>query len=432
MSARHWRWVGVAAVLLALAAALGWRLQPPAVPAVAVQAAPLRQTLLFSARVAAPQRVELGATLTARVQQVQVAEGATVKAGALLVQLEDAEPAAALAQAQAAERQAMARLQGLRSTGRRGAQAAQAQAEATRLAAETELRRTQELVRQGFLSPARLDDAQRALAVAQAQSAAAQAQGAALDDQGSDVAQAEAALAVARAATQAAAARLAQTRLRAPADATVLVRAVEPGQIVQPGRALLTLALAGGAQLEAAVDERYLQQLRPGQAAQVRADAFPAQRFAAQVARIAPQVDAQRGAVQVELVVPAPPPFLREDMSLSVEVVTGQRERALVLPLAALRAEPRGNDGSGGSDGTAETATVWVLADGRVAERRVTLGLRTLQAVEVLTGLQPGETVLLGSAAVPGQRARADFSAAPSAGAGGGDAAASLSGAMGR
>jgi multidrug efflux pump subunit AcrA (membrane-fusion protein) len=109
----------------------------------------------------------------------------------------------------------------------------------------------------------------------------------------------------------------------------VLARTVEPGQIVQPGRALLSLSLAGALQLEAQVDERYLEQLLVGQPASVVADAFPGQRFAARVQSIAPLVDAQRGAIEVKLALPQrAPDFLREDMTLSVEVETARRERA--------------------------------------------------------------------------------------------------------
>ena len=74
------------------------------------------------------------------------------------------------------------------------------------------------------------------------------------------------------AAASAARARLAQTSLRSPADARVLLRTVEPGQIVQPGKALMSLALVGPTQLVAQVDERFLEQLRPGQMASVLAE----------------------------------------------------------------------------------------------------------------------------------------------------------------
>lgn len=382
------------AAVVALAGLWSWS-RPPEVAVLRVAPGPLVQTLLFSARVAAPSRVELGATVTARVQQVRVEEGRAVRAGEVLVQLEDAEWSAALAQTRAAEQQARARLGGLRGSGRSGVMAGVAQAESVLRAAEADLGRTQDLLARGFVSPARLDDAKRAVAVAQAQLAAAQAQGAAVAEPGSEIAQARAQLELSQAATRAAEARLAQTLLRAPADGRVLERRVEPGQIVQPGRALLVMALAGRSELEADVDERYLQQLAVGQVASVRADAFPNQRFAAELRSIAPRVDAQRGAVEVRLAVAEPPAFLREDMSLTVEVQTARRERTLVLPLSALR-EERG----------ADEATVWLAVEGRVQARAVRLGLRTLEAVEIVSGLAEGDAVLLDDAAAPGGRVR--------------------------
>jgi HlyD family secretion protein len=201
-------------------------------------------------------------------------KGAQVHQGDVLVQLESDELRAALAQAVAAERQAQARLTGLRSSGPYRCAGCEAQADATLQAANASLARVQQLVAEGFYSPAQLDEARRAVDVARAQQLSAQAQMQANADAGTDVAQAQAQLALAQAATVAAQARLAQTTLVAPADARVLVREVEPGQIVQPGKALLSLALAGPTQLVAQVDERFLDQLQPGQKAWVVADAF--------------------------------------------------------------------------------------------------------------------------------------------------------------
>ena len=316
--------------------------------------------------------------------------------------LESSELQAALAQSQANESQAAARLAGLRSTGRSAVQATVAQAESVLVAAQAEGRRTDELVAQGFLSASRRDEAHRAVQVAQAQLEGAHAQRAALADAGTDVTQARAQLALAGAARAAAQARLHETVITAPAPARVLSRLVEPGQIVQPGRALLSLALAGPLQLVAQVDERYLGQLQPGQVAYVLADAYPTQRFTASVLSIAPLVDAQRGAVEVKFSLPQPlPAFLREDMTLSIEVETARRAQALVLPTSALRTE----------DATAGEATVWRVRDGRVQAQTLRLGLRTLDAVEVLDGLEAGDLVLTSPTASPGQRVRADTSA---------------------
>ncbi len=435
-------WLLGAALLLAalgFAGSAWWR--GPQVEVMEVQSAPLVRTLQFSARVATLSRVDIGSTLTGRVEQVRVREGDAVQAGDVLVQLESDELRAALAQAEAAEQQARAALAGLRGSGRTTAQGALAQAEATGRAASAALARAEQLVAQGFYSGAQLDEARRAAAVASAQSRSARAQVQASADAGTDVAQAQAQLDVARAAASAARARLAQASLRAPLDARVLVREVEPGQIVQPGKALLSLALAGPTQLVAQVDERFLDQLRPGQNAAVVADAFPGERFAAQVLSLAPAVDAQRGAIEVKFALAGTPPaFLREDMTLSVEVQTGRRDAALVLPQSALRplaaggAGTRAGAGAAASsappnaatpdagDGAAATATtaaapqgtlreVLVVQGGRAQLRSLRLGLHTLGAVEVLDGLQEGEQVLvrsLGAKGVlePGQRVR--------------------------
>ncbi|MDO9167025.1 MAG: efflux RND transporter periplasmic adaptor subunit [Rhodoferax sp.] len=344
---RRWIWILAGVLAVALAGAVWFFLRAPRVDALVMQMAPLVRTLQFSARVATLSRVDIGSTLTGRVAQVLVREGAQVQRGEALIRLETDELNAALAQAVAAERQA----------------------DATLLAGQATLRRVQQLVAQGFYSTAQLDEAKRAVDVALAQRGSARAQ------------------------VAAASARLTQATLVAPADARVLSRQVEPGQIVQPGKALMSLALTGPTQLSAQVDERFLDQLQPGQKAMVVADAFAAQPFAARVLSIAPVVDSQRGAIEVKFALEQQAPvFLREDMTLSVDVETARRERALVLPIAALRA-------SG--------AAVLVLQAGRVQERAVRLGLRTLDAAEVLEGLSQGDVVLLKGTLKPGDRVRA-------------------------
>jgi HlyD family secretion protein len=398
------------------------------VAAIEMRYAPLVRSLQFSARVATLSRVDVGSTITARVARVLVDDGAMVRQGDVLVQLESSELAAALSQAQATASQAQARLAGLRSTGRTSARAAVLQANATLRAAQSDLVRNQQLVAQGFISASRLDDVKRAVEVARAQQASAQAQVLANSDAGTDVVQAQAQLDQARAAITTAQARLTQTQVSAPSNARVLTRQVEPGQIVQPGKALLSLALAGPTQLIAQVDERFLDQLQTGQSASVVADAFPDQRFTAHVLSIAPSVDAQRGAIEVKFSLDkAAPVFLREDMTLSVEVETAKRERALVLPLASLRSQA----------GTA-SATVLVAQDGRAKVRPVRLGLRTLESAEVLEGLAPGDVVLMGVEVKPDARVRVKMQVwqpAVSAGPGGlaaPGAVASTAGASGR
>ena len=429
MTRKLWALAGAAGtVLLAL---LAWMmLRPPAASTVQVQTQPLVRTLQFSGRVTTLSRVDIGSTVTGRVATVAVREGDTVKADQLLLTLDDDEWRAALAQAEAGARQAAARLAGLRGSSRDAASASVAQAEAQLQAADAERRRTSELVAQGFLGQARLDEADRASTVARAQRDAARAQRQGLDSSGSDIRQAQAQQALSEAAVDAARVRLAQAQIRAPAAARVLDREVEPGQIVQPGRALLTLALHSPLELVAQVDERFLEELQPGQTAAVLADAFPQQRFSATLASIAPRVDAQRGSIELRFTLPQVPEFLREDMTLSLEVTTAQRDRARVLPLAVLR-----NSAATAQPGQASRDEVWLAQNGVVRAQPVRLGLRSLSAVEVIDGVTDGDQVLLGASPPPGRRVRpqaVDPATLPRPRSATGDDAATLGNAMGR
>ena len=377
------RWA-IPVLLLALIVVVGLVVtrRPMPVQVIALEPGLLVRTLQFSGRVATLSRVDVGSTVTGRVVEVPAREGAQVRRGQVLIRLETQELKAAVEQAEAAERQAQATLQATQAT----------------------LQRATLLVVQNFYSAAQLDDAQRALDVAAAQQAAA------------------------RATLTATRARLDQARIQAPADARVLARLAEPGQIVQPGRALMTLALAGPTQLVAQVDERFLDQLRVGQPAMVVADAFAAQPFAAHVQSLSPLVDAQRGAIEVKFALDQRlPDFLREDMTLSIEVETGRRERSLVVPLAALQ---------GASSPYSPEADVQVAQNGQVQQRRVRLGLRAQDAVEVLGGLAAGDQVLLQPVVRGDTRVRAQVVAwkpgSVDARVRGEDAGAALTNAMGR
>ena len=102
---------------------------------------------------------------------------------------------------------------------------------------------------------------------------------------------------------------------------------------------------------------------------------------------IAPGVDAQRGTVDLRLKVDPVPDYLRQDMTVSVNIQTGQRAAALVVP----------NDALLGVVGNA--ATVRVVRDGHLARQAVTIVLRGLAVSEVTQGLAAGEWVLATDAA---------------------------------
>jgi len=355
----------------------------------------LVRTVVATGRVQAPHRVELGSQIVGKAARIPVDEGQAVKAGQHLVELDDAELRAAAREADVAVSQALARLRQLKEVQRPIAGQALRQAEATLDNARAQLRRQEDLFRRGFVGQAVLDDARKSVQLAEAQAASAREQFAATLAGGSDEAIALSALEQARAGADLARARLQYATISAPVDGLLISRDVERGDIVQPGKTLMVLSPSGEAQLVVQFDEKNLGLLAVGQRALASADAFADGRFAAEVVFINPGVDVQRGSVEVKLRVPAPPAYLRQDMTVSVDVEVARREHALAIPADLLH--------------DAETASPWVLKaqDGHARRQPVRLGLRGAGFVEVLDGLKPGDQLLAGGTHVrDGDRVR--------------------------
>jgi HlyD family secretion protein len=390
----------VAATVLAVLLGPRW-LQGPQVQVDPVVQREFVQSVVASGRVETPHRVDLGAQITGTVLRVPVAEGQAVAAGTVLIELEATEQRATVRQAELAVLQARARLRQLRELQAPLAEQSLGQARANHALARQALQRNRELLAQGFIGQAALDESLRAEQVAAAQLRSAEQQLAAAGPDGSDTALAEAALAQAQAGVEAALARLRYASIVAPVAGTLITRNVEPGDVVQPGKVLMVLSPTsptGDTQLVVQIDEKNLRLLKLGQPALASADAFPAQRFPAELVYINPSVDAQRGAIEVKLRVASPPATLRQDMTVSIDIEVARRAGAVLVPVDALR--------------QADTATPWVLkVDGGHARRQaVRLGLRSGGVAEVLDGLRPGDVVVPAAtvpAVVDGQRIRA-------------------------
>ena len=357
----------------------------------------LVQTVVASGRVISPQRINVALQGTGRVVRVAVVEGQTVERGKLLIELDDSDSRASLAQATADVAQAQARIRQLSELNQPQAEQALAQTQATARQALKTLERNRKLVLQGFISPAALDEAQRAVDVAASGVASAQAMANSTKPSGSDTALAQAALAQAVAGRQLASAKVAQGTVLAPSSGVLMSREVEVGDIVQPGKALMVLAANGQTQLLIQIDEKNLSKIALGQTALGSADAYANLRFDAVVAYINPGVDATRGSVEVKLAVTNPPPYLRQDMTVSVDIETARRSAAVVVATSTLE------------DADTEKPWLLVVRDKHAVKQFVTLGLRGDTRVEVLDGISAGEGVIpkskLGVKA--GQRVRA-------------------------
>lgn len=379
------------------------RLLGPKLKAVAVVQQEIVQTVIVSGRVLPTSRINVGSLLAGVVAKVAVKEGDHVQTGDLLVQLDDADARAAVVVAKAGLQQARARMAQLDHVTAPMARDSHRQADANLVLAQLSYERQLALLKNGGTTVAQRDESKRALAVAQGQHDATETQAISMGSRGADHRMAVAFSAQAAASVAQSEVRVAQSRIVAATPARVLIRSVEPGELVQPGRALLVLARDGSTLLSIQPDEKSLADLRLSQIAKASADAFAAQSFAASVVYIAPSIDPQRGTVEVRLAVPEVPAYLRTDMTVSVNIEVGRHEHALLIPTSAVR------------DLASSKPWVWLFTRGstqqlgRIQHRSVQLGLRSDDRVEITQGLQLGDLVISseGQGLTAGQRVRA-------------------------
>lgn len=296
----------------------------------------LERSLEFSGPLVAPGTVVLRAKAAGTLSQLLVAEGDRVRAGQVLGRIE------------------LAELDG--RLGERQAQLAAAQAQLQQ--AERQHGNNERLAAQQFISASALDSSRTSLQAAQAQVQAAQAQ-----------------LAVTRVGQR-------DGQLVAPVSGTVARRQALAGERVAPEQPVLTVVDLRQLELAATVPTHEVAALAPGLAVQVQVEGL-AQPLAARLARIAPAAEPGTRAIGVVVALANADERLRAGQYAVARVRLPDPQPRLTLPEAAVAS-------SGGQH------QAWVLADGRLQRRVLTLGRRdeARGLVEVLDGLDGQATVL--------------------------------------
>jgi membrane fusion protein, multidrug efflux system len=179
----------------------------------------------------------------------------------------------------------------------------------------------------------------------------------------------------------AARARLEDTVVRAPFSGRVGLRRVSVGSLVNPGTVITTLDDTSLIKLDFTVPENFLASLREGLTLTATAAAFPGREFTGRVASVDSRVDPTTRAVMVRAELPNPDGTLRPGMFLSVELARDERE-ALMIPEAALVPEQ-------------SRQYVFVVENGRAARREVQIGQRQPGRVEIVSGLEAGDQVVV-------------------------------------
>jgi len=353
---RAWVW---AVLALAVAGAAAWWLIARPGQALAVHAATVNATgggtassagITANGYVVARTRASVSAKILGRLSSLRVHEGSFIRENEIIATIDDADYQAQVVAARAAEAQVTVQI----------------------AQAKRDLHRAEQLRADKLNAETDLEDAQTRLDADNAQ------------------------LASARAQTQIAEAALENTRVRAPFDGTVLRKDAEVGEIVAPSSAgggltrtaIVTMADLTTLEVEVDVNEAYIAQIRGGQPARITLDAYPDTSFSGRVRQVVPTADREKATVQVKVAILDHDSRILPEMGAKVLFENeGHGEmrlapRRVFVPSAALA-----------KDGGAPR--VWVIENGRVSSRAVDLGPPREDQVEVRSGLEGGESVVL-------------------------------------
>lgn len=176
-------------------------------------------------------------------------------------------------------------------------------------------------------------------------------------------------------------ARLEKTQIVAPFEGLVGLRHVSLGDFVEAKNDLVTLVSLDPIKVEFRLPERYYRMVGDGGTIRAEPDALPGESFEGRIYAISPTIDLNGRSVEVKAKVANPGHRLRSGMFARVTLLVDRRNQALVVPEAAI--VQRGNG-----------QFVYRVVDGKASLTRIRLGLRQTGRVEVVEGLNPGDTVV--------------------------------------
>ena len=307
--------------------------------------------------------VSIGVRVPGRIDVYEVQEGDFVRKGAVLVRLDDRDYRANLRKAQANLELAQANL-ALR----------QKQAQRMKALHARNLIATQELD---------VADNELAVAIAQIHQYEAQLESARVD--------------------------LDYTTLTAPMDGIVLAKLKEVGEIAVPGGFsgagdLIRIANLKDLRAEIDINEVDFRRVRLHQHTEVVPDAYPDRKYPAQVVKVYPQANRQKGTIKVEVKLTKVDEYLRPDMSVRINFLAEPTKKngaapRITMPKSAVR-------------GTGEDTFVWLVRNEHAAKVPIRIGEDFGETVQVLNGLNGGEAVIVAGSdtVVEGMRVQAQTS----------------------
>jgi HlyD family secretion protein len=354
--------------------------------------------------IVAAHKIEVASKVVGRVAWIGVEKGDRVKAGQVLVRLEDDEYRAQLLQDQGQLTNLQAKLEE-QQNGSRPEEVAKAradveQAKADLQDAKTSLDRTKQLVTEGVLAKQSLDDAQSKYDgdVAKVASLQRTLDLAVLGPRKEQIAQVRGQIDQARGGLNYAQTQLDNTIIKAPVTGTILDRNVEKGEFVTNGFVgdkgakgyLVTMADLNDLQVELDITQSDFPKLGPRQKGVITTDAYPDRKYQGAIEQVSPEADRAKATVQVKVRVLNPDDYLRPDMNATVSFYndakaapTSEAKRVIVIP-----------------QGAVQNGSVFVVANGHARKRPVTIGGASEKGVLVESGLIGGEDLIVSPPAI--------------------------------
>jgi multidrug efflux pump subunit AcrA (membrane-fusion protein) len=174
--------------------------------------------------------------------------------------------------------------------------------------------------------------------------------------------------------------------IKAPASGTLMERKATAGTVVSTGDPVFTIANLGSLWLIAAVNEADMSRVRPNQRVQITVRAFTDRKFTGRVLRLGERLDPQTRNLQVRVLIPNPGGLLKPEMFATAEFETGETRRSIQVPEGAVQQI------------NGKPIVFLKTGTGAFHPAEVTLGSKNAGRVELLSGVNAGELVVVGGA----------------------------------
>lgn len=407
--------IGIAVLVLLGIIAAAVRLSSSSIPevqvvrATTVNSAVSGDTVLAAAGyVVAHHKIDVNSKVTGRVAWIGVEKGDKVKAGQVLVRLEDQEFRAQVEQAKGAVLAADARLKALEHGSRpeeiQQASANLDEARANLANAKVTLERIKPLVQEGVLSRQQLDDAQAKYdsALQRVQLLEKSYTLAKIGPRQEDIEAARGSLLQAQGQLAYVQSLLDATQIRAPVSGTILERTAERGELVTaqfasaadtggPRGSVVALADLSDLQVELDISQNDFAKLGPKQRAVVTTDAYPDREYKGVIDEISPEGNRQKATVQVKVKILNPDDYLRPEENANVRFLGDENQKQTQVATGAIVPTNAVRDNNG-------KKTVLVAFNGRAVAREIKVVSQRTNGY-LVDGLTGGEDIIVNAPA---------------------------------